>query len=255
LIVNGSIASALTLVNSGGSLGGLGTIGGNLLNNGVVRPGDSPGTLTVLGNYTQNAGGTLRIEVGGLAPGQHDLLAVGGHASLAGTLQLIGLGGFTLHVGDQVTFLTANGGVSGTFSTVQNQLASATLVKVQIVDLPNAVLLEGTQGSFVPSACTPNSAAVARALDSAAGDPRASTLIAFLDNEPVNRLCSDFGLIAPEELASIFNIGVSLANVQTANLLRRMDDLHAGSTGFSAAGFTLNGSTPSLTPWPLRSEQ
>src|SRR5262245_41414437 len=36
-------------------------------------------------------------------------------------------------------------------------------------------------------------------------------------SEPLNRLCSDFGLIAPEELASIFNIGVSLANVQTAN--------------------------------------
>src|SRR5262249_25897359 len=115
----------------------------------IVSPGDSPGTLTVKNNYTQNASGTLRIEVAGLAPGQHDLLAVGGHASLAGTLQLIGLGGFTLHAGDQVTFLTANGGVSGSFGTVQNQLATGTLVKAQVIDLPNAVVLEGTQGSFV----------------------------------------------------------------------------------------------------------
>src|ERR1700746_2693507 len=35
------------------------------------------------------------------------------------------------------------------------------------------------------------------------------------------------------------NIGVSLANVQTANLNRRMDDIRAGSTGFSSSGFTL----------------
>jgi fibronectin-binding autotransporter adhesin len=126
LIVDGSIASVQTLVNPGELLGGRGFIGspgslnGNLVNSGIVRPGDSPGTLTVNGNYTQTAAGTLRIEVASVT--EHGLLAVGGHASLAGTLQLIGLGGFTLHVGDQFTFLTANGGVSGTFGTVQNEI-------------------------------------------------------------------------------------------------------------------------------------
>ena len=107
-------------------------------------------------------------------------------------------------------------------------------------------MLEGIQGSFVPSACTPNTVAVAKALDSAAGDPRASTLIAFLDSQPLDRLCGDFSLISPEELASIFNTSVSLANVQTANLIRRMEDIRTGSTGFSSAGFILNGITPSL---------
>ncbi len=76
LIVDGSIASAQTLVNASGFLGGHGTIGGNLVNNGIVGQVNSPGTLTVSGNYTQNAGGTLRIGVAGLAPGQFDLLAV-----------------------------------------------------------------------------------------------------------------------------------------------------------------------------------
>jgi fibronectin-binding autotransporter adhesin len=247
LIVDGSIASAQTLVNTGGLLGGHGSLGGNLVNSGIVSPGDSQGTLTVNHNYTQNAGGTLRIEVAGLAPSQHDLLAVNGHASLAGTLQLVRLGGFNLHVGDQVTFLTANGGVSGTFGTVQNPFLSDTIVKAQLIYLPNAVVFEGTQGSFVEAACTPNTVAVAQALDSAVGDPRASGLIGFLNNEPLSRLCSDFALIAPEGVASIFNIGVSLANVQTANLNRRMDDIRAGSTGFSAAGFTLNGNAPSVS--------
>jgi len=236
IINNGTL-----LVNNSQALG----LGNVVVNGGVL--GADPQPINVKGNYTQNAGGTLRVEIAGLAASQHDLLAVNGHASLAGTLQLIGVGGFTLHVGNQVTFLTANGGVSGTFGTVQNQIATGTLVKAQVVDLPNAVVLEGTQGSFVEGACNPNSVAVAQALDSAVGDPRGSTLIAFLDGEPLNKLCSDFTLIAPEELASIFNIGVSLANVQTANLIRRMEDIRAGSTGFSAAGFTLNGSTPSVS--------
>src|SRR5262249_11169909 len=61
LIVDGSIASAQTFVNVGGLLGGGGIVGGDLTNSGIVSPGHSPGTLTVNGNYTQNANGTLRI--------------------------------------------------------------------------------------------------------------------------------------------------------------------------------------------------
>ena len=248
LIVDGSIASVQTLVNPGGLLGGRGSIGslnGNLVNSGIVRPGDSPGTLTVNGNYTQTAAGTLRIEVASVT--EHGLLAVGGHASLAGTLQLIGLGGFTLHVGDQFTFLTANGGVSGTFGTIQNEISTGTVVQAQVVTLPNAAVLEGTQGSFVPAACNPNSAAVAQALDSAVGNPRASALIAFLNEQAFNNLCGDFTLIAPEALASIFDAGVSFANVQTANLKRRMEDVRAGDNGFNSSGFSLNGGASNIS--------
>jgi outer membrane autotransporter protein len=231
----------------GALLGGRGSLGGNLVNSGIVSPGDSPGTLTVGGNYTQNAAGTLHIEIAGLAANQHDLLAVNGHASLAGTLQLIGLGGFTLHVGDQLTFLTANGGVSGSFGTVQNELNTGTIVKAQVVTLSNTVVLEGTQGSFVPAACNPNSAAVAQALDSAVGNPRASALIAFLNNQAFNNLCGDFTLIAPEALTSIFDAGVSFANVQTANLKRRLEDVRAGDNGFNSSGFSLNGGTSNFS--------
>jgi outer membrane autotransporter protein len=249
LIVDGSIESAQTVVNAGGLLGGNGFVGprsgGSLVNSGIVSPGDSPGTLTVNGNYTQNAGGTLRIQIAGLAPSEHDLLAVTGHASLAGTLQLISLSGFKLHVGDQVKFLTAHD-VSGTFGTVQ-EFPTGTIVKAQVVYDPDAVVLEGTQGSFVEGACTPNAVAVAHALDSAVGDPQSARLISFLDDQPIDQLCGDLQLIAPEELASIFNAAFSLANVQTANLMRRMDDIRAGSTGFSSSGFTLNDSAPNFS--------
>src|SRR6476620_10383866 len=119
LIVDGSIASLQTMVDASGLLSGNGSVGGSLVNSGIVSPSDSAGTLTVNGNYTQNAGGTSRIQIARLAPSQHDLLAVNGHARLAGTLQLIGMGSFTLHAGDRLIFLTANGGGSGTFGTVQ----------------------------------------------------------------------------------------------------------------------------------------
>jgi autotransporter-associated beta strand protein len=250
LLVEGSIASPLTTVDMGGLLGGHGLLGGSLVNSGIVSPGGSIGTLTVAGNYTQSAGGTLRIEVAGAAPGAHDLLVVHGHASLAGTLQLIPVGGFQLHAGDRITFLTAAGGVSGTFGTVENEF-TRTIVNPQVIYLATSVLLTGTQSSFVTAACNPNSAAVARSLDAAVGDRRAAGLIAFLDNEPFDQLCRDFELIAPEELTAVDYLGIALANVQTANLERRLEDVQcgAGSTGFSASGFsfTLSGRAPGIS--------
>jgi YVTN family beta-propeller protein/autotransporter-associated beta strand protein len=246
LIVNGSIASTETLVGSAGFLGGTGLIGGNLVNNGIVSPGSPVGTLTVSGSYTQSPSGTLRIQVSGLAPGQFGLLAVGGHASLAGTLQLVALNGFKLQVGNTITFLTAGAGVSGNFSTIQNPFISDTIVKAQVIELADAVEIQAVQGNFVDAACDPNSAAVARALNSAVGDPRASALIAFLDNQPIQNLCADFTLISPEQMTSMYNMGISLAGVQMSNLMQRMDSIHLGSSGFSSAGFTINGNPPSF---------
>ena len=239
LIVDGSIASAQTFVNAGGLLGGTGIIGGNLTNSGVVSPGSpgSVGRLTVNGNYTQTTGGTLRIEVASAS--QFDQLLVGGHASLAGTLQLIRLGNFQLHVGDTITFLRANS-ISGTFNSIQNPFMSNTLVNAEITILGNSVQLEGTQGSFTSVACNSNTVAVGEALNSAVGDPRASGLIGFLDTQPVSEICGDLELIAPEELPAIFTVSVSLANIQSINLGRRMEDIRAGSTGFSASGFSFD---------------
>ena len=250
LIVEGSIASLETVVNAGGIIGGHGTIGGNLVNNGIISQGDATGTLTIGNNYTQNASGTLRIGVAGIGPGQHDLLAVNGHAAVAGTLQLISLGGFALQPGDQITFLTAKNGVSGTFSNAQNGLASTgTIVQAQVVTLSDSVVLEGTQGSFANTpgvANTPNEKSVAKALDSAAGDPRAAALFAFLNSQPLANLPNDLTLIAPTQITSINATAVSVAKVQIANVAMRLANVHAGSTGFSSAGLSINGGAASF---------
>jgi fibronectin-binding autotransporter adhesin len=246
LIVDGSIASRETVINPGGTLAGTGLVGGNVVNNGIISPGSPTGTLSISGNYVQNSNGTLRISVGGSAPGQFGVLAVSGHATLGGTLQIVPINGFQLSVGNKLAFLTATGGVSGNFSTIQNPFPSSTAVEAQFVLLPDAVEIQGTQGSFVSilqslgPVVTPNELAVAKALDSARGDPREAALFAFLNSQPIADLPHDLSLIAPTQISSI-NASVSIGKVQISNIGQRMANIHAGSTGFSSSGFTLNG--------------
>jgi autotransporter-associated beta strand protein len=248
LIVDGLISSPETLVNLGGSLSGNGSLGGNLTNSGIVSPGNSPGTLTIAGDYTQTTSGTLKIEVAGLGAGNHDLLVVGDTATLAGTLQVVRLNNFKFSPGNQVTFLTA-GDVNGTFNPVINPFAiSGTIVKVQVVYLPTGVSLVATQGSFKTVCDDPNSIAVGAALDREVADQCTAGVIRFLDSEPLSDLCRDLADIAPDELTSIFATGVSLANIQSVNLQRRMADIRAGSRGFSAKGLSLDSRVADFSP-------
>jgi hypothetical protein len=74
--------------------------------------------LTVTGNYTQTAAGSLTLKVGGYNPGtDFDQLVVGGAATLDGTLTVQLTGGFTPVSGDTFTLLTFNS-ATGTFATL-----------------------------------------------------------------------------------------------------------------------------------------
>ncbi|HEX6020343.1 MAG TPA: hypothetical protein VFZ00_00010 [Solirubrobacter sp.] len=87
MTVIGTAGGAVTLTGTG-VLAGNGQINGNVTNtSGSVRPGNSPGHLTVAGNFVQSAGGTLQIEVDGTAA--FDQLEVTGVASFAGTLAIV----------------------------------------------------------------------------------------------------------------------------------------------------------------------
>ena len=69
-----------------------------MFNNGTVSPGNSPGTLTIVGNYTQGSSGNLAMEIAG--PNNFDRLVVSGTASLAGTLTVTTVNGGTLSFGE-----------------------------------------------------------------------------------------------------------------------------------------------------------
>ncbi len=95
--------------------------------------------------------------------------------------------------------------------------------------------------SFTEFACNPDSLAVAEDLDKVRDDSRASRLIDYLGNQSPDSLCDDYLRLSPEELTSIFYVGVSLANLQGANLERRMEDFRAGAGGFSVDGLSMFG--------------
>ena len=123
LIVSGNIStSSMTTVQTGASLGGSGTVGSLTVNSGAfLNPGNSPGILSVDGDYTQ--AGTLTMEITGLIAGnQHDQLNVDrvsgdGSVSLSGSLVAAFSGGSYAN-GNLIFILLndASDAISGTFS-------------------------------------------------------------------------------------------------------------------------------------------
>ncbi len=88
--VDGTLTANSTVTISGGVLSGAGTVNGDVVNAALVSPGDSPGTLTINGNYTQTAAGALNVEISGPDPGTgYDQLAISGTATLAGAFNIV----------------------------------------------------------------------------------------------------------------------------------------------------------------------
>ena len=107
--LNGSLTGNVA-IEQDGVFEGNGTITGNVTNAGIVAPGNSIGTLSVTGNYTQTATGQFLVELG---PSSADKLAVSGTATLDGILStgLVATDYAALE-GKSYTVLTA-GSISG----------------------------------------------------------------------------------------------------------------------------------------------
>jgi hypothetical protein len=117
-VVDGLFTSDTPIQIDGGTLSGKGIIQGDVMMGGTLSPGDSPGRLTIQGNYTQLSTGTFFAELAGLIPGtQYDQLVVSGLATLDGTLDVVLLNGFVVKVGDSFVLMTF-GSESGQFSAL-----------------------------------------------------------------------------------------------------------------------------------------
>jgi hypothetical protein len=117
--LNDGIVTVSGKVENSGILTGKGTINGNVANYGTVNPGSSIGTMNVIGNYIQGSQGALNIDIAGSTQDVlFDKLHITGTASLSGSLSIDNshFGGI-LTVGDTFTFITADLGLSGTFSS------------------------------------------------------------------------------------------------------------------------------------------
>nr|WP_042669386.1 autotransporter-associated beta strand repeat-containing protein [Methylobacterium sp. B34] len=129
LSLNGLWTSPVTVAATG-TLRGIGTVAAPVTVAGALRPGNSPGTLTVLGPVAFAPGSSLGLDIDGPGTGTGAgsyarLLALGptGTVSANGTLvpELRGITGnatnsFTPALGQRFGVLTAQAGLSGSFS-------------------------------------------------------------------------------------------------------------------------------------------
>ncbi len=99
-------------VASGAVLGGTGTVGGAVVNDGTIAPGESVGTLSVTGNVTDDAGSSWAIELSGATA---DKLAVTGNIDLLATDSLVVTG-----TGSGTSWIigTYTGTENGAFDTI-----------------------------------------------------------------------------------------------------------------------------------------
>jgi T5SS/PEP-CTERM-associated repeat protein len=88
---------------------------------GILAPGHSAGSTTILGNYTQQSPGTLEIEIGGAAQGtQYDIVNVTGNVLLGGRLDLNLINGFVPTPSQTLVILSTSTSLSGAFSNAAN---------------------------------------------------------------------------------------------------------------------------------------
>ncbi|HPF23811.1 MAG TPA: autotransporter domain-containing protein [Hyphomonas sp.] len=135
LSVNGVLGANLLTIADGASLLGSGGVDGNVLvlSGGMLRPGNSPGTLYVSGDVTLNDGAIYLPEIDGRVysptggAGSYDRLVLTGDGATftaAGTINPIlrGISGsanndFTPVIGDMFTVVTADN-IAGAFDSI-----------------------------------------------------------------------------------------------------------------------------------------
>ncbi len=233
LAVNGTLTANNLFVQLGTWLQGNGVIFGNLFNNGLAAPGNSPGTLTITGNFTQGSTGTLAVELASLT--NFDRLIVGGNAALAGTLSVQSFGGFEPEYGQQFAFLQA-GSISGAFDTITTWDPSVYRARFLQSGGTGSILI--APASYTLVAETTNQRNVAAALDGfipATSGDRLTVSLA-LDVQSAEQYPAAFDQIAPTFYESLANITIEQANAQSQMLAQRMSAVKLGAAGFQAYG-------------------
>ncbi|MCP5161447.1 MAG: filamentous hemagglutinin N-terminal domain-containing protein [Hahellaceae bacterium] len=116
-ILSGGELKAGSFDFNSGALKGSGTFTGNFNNNGLIlSPGNSPGSITVNGDYHQGAGANLTMEIAGTQTGQFDQLKVNGTAYLGGTLTIVPLSPYAETPTGELVSLIISNAVNGNFT-------------------------------------------------------------------------------------------------------------------------------------------
>ena len=112
-VANGGLVSATTVtIGTSGLLnGGGGTVQGTVIDHGVVRPGNSPGTLNINGDFTLAPDGTLIFEIDGPLTSQYSHLNIAGIGNFNGLIDFLFANAYAPHAGDVFSFINDTGGI------------------------------------------------------------------------------------------------------------------------------------------------
>lgn len=233
LLVNGSIAASSGLtVAAGAVVGGSGSLPSAVIN-GTLSPGNSPGTLTIVGNLLLGPGSVYLAELQG---SQADRVNVTGAASLAGTLRILPLGGNYLF-NSAYTLLSAAGGTKGTFSPVETVGGFGAGVTMTVSYTATDVLLTLTPkplASSTPGAPWPrNPTAVAAAIDRAVANGADPSALFGVYNQPTGLIQAAVNSLSGE----VHTAAPAMADIASDQFLRTMlDPTAAGRLGSGSAG-------------------
>jgi uncharacterized protein with beta-barrel porin domain len=150
-LVNGVLqAPGGVTVGADGTLGGGGTIIGDVVNFGTLAPGNSPGTLAVTGDFDFGAGSVFEVEADATAT---DLLTATNDITIdpSSTVNIQFLGGVD---GFDATILTAGNTLTGTFGAVTGGAGALTYTPTTVSLLAmrptslNGALTGGLEAGF-----------------------------------------------------------------------------------------------------------
>lgn len=168
LQVDGSLGDAIMTVSDGARLSGSGTVGAVEAESGsTIAPGNSPGTLTVAGNYQQHSGAVYEAE---LVPSSStsDKVVVTGTAQLddGAVIDVVKYGADPYSIDAHYIVFSAAGGVDGVFSVTGDTRVSA-FYSLQARYTADEVHLEAVQSrAFVDAAVSQNQQSVAGGIES-----------------------------------------------------------------------------------------
>jgi uncharacterized protein with beta-barrel porin domain len=238
--LGGSLSAKTIQVNPGGTFMGTGTLSAGFTNNGLMKPGASPGTLNLIGSYTQGPTGNLEVEIASAS--NYDKLNISGApgtASLDGTVSPLLLGSYIPKGNTALHIITTTEGVTGTFSNdgpwqLTPTLFLNTRYKPSSVDL--VVLRDYTNPGL---GLCPNQWQVGNMLNSVAtsatGDlNHVLNVIDFLPNGPA--VATAFNEISPEKYSALANLAFAGSVLQRRSLAQRITDLRFGTRELSTAG-------------------
>ena len=201
---------------------------------GNLSPGNSPGTLTIVGNLDLTGANSTLIEIA--SPTNFDRIVVFGTTALGGTLNIVPYGGYQLAYGQRYAILTAGGGITGEF----DEITAPETFRGRFLNQGTTGTLLIAPDSYTRVAVTPNQRQVAKALDSfipATSGDRETVSIA-LDSLTAEQYPSAFDQITPGFYESLANIAIEQTYNQAQLLTQRMGSVRLGATGFQAIGIS-----------------